>query len=233
MLFDAGLSCRQIHKRLEAIGEDASALDAIVISHEHSDHITGLEVLARTTSTPVYLTKATAGTLSWKKSPPEILHFEAGRGFSIGDLDIASFTVSHDAVDPVGFCIRTKDTKLSIATDLGYMTDSVRHHLLGSDLLVLESNYDLEMLKLGPYPWSVKQRIMSRDGHLSNSAMADFLKQDWDHCAKTIVMAHLSTHNNLPVIVEMEARIALEVVGAKTTKLLVASQDQPTEMLQI
>lgn len=231
VLFDAGLSCRQIQRRLEAIGEDAAALDAIVVSHEHSDHIRGLEVLARKTTTPVYMTELTAGTVSWNKAAPEIVYLEAGRGFTIGDLEIETFTVSHDAIDPVGFCVQCDDHKLSIATDLGYMTDSVRYHLTGTDLLVLESNHDLEMLKSGPYPWEVKQRVMSRDGHLSNSAVAEFLTEDWDRRARTLVLAHLSSHNNHPVIAEMDAQRALDSVGASGTSILVASQDVPTAVL--
>ncbi len=231
VLFDAGFSCRQIQRRLEAIGEDAAALDAIVVSHEHSDHVRGLEVLARKTGAPVYMTELTAGTVSWNKAAPEIVCFEAGRGFAIGDLEIETFTVSHDAIDPVGFCVRRNGRKLSIATDLGYMTDSVRYHLTGTDLLVLESNHDLEMLKSGPYPWEVKQRVMSRDGHLSNSAVAEYLAKDWDRRARTLVLAHLSSHNNHPAIAEMDAQHALDSVGAGGTSILVASQDAPTAVL--
>ena len=175
VLFDAGFSCRQIKQRLESIGEDVRALDAVVVSHEHSDHVRGLEVLARQTGVRIFATPLTAARLSWIKSTPELATFEAGRRFVIGDLEIGTFTVSHDAIDPVGFCVRNNGCKISIATDLGYITDSVRYHLAGSELLVIESNHDLEMLKTGPYPWELKQRVMSRDGHLSNTAVAEYL----------------------------------------------------------
>lgn len=232
ILFDAGFSCRQIQQRLAAIGEDYAALDAVVVSHEHSDHVRGLEVLARKTGTAVYATQQTAAELGWKKQAPEIVPFQAGRGFAVGDLEIETFTVPHDAADPVGFCVRRNGRKIAIATDLGYLTDSVRYSLAGAGLLVLESNHDLEMLKSGPYPWEVKQRVMSRDGHLSNTAVAEYLARDWDRLARTIVLAHLSTHNNHPAIAEMEAQSAVDSVRATGTRILVAAQDAPTAVLE-
>ena len=233
VLFDAGFSCRQIQLRLEAIGEDFRALDAIVVSHEHSDHVKGIEVLARKTGVKVYATQLTASALAWKKSAPKMATFEAGGRFRVRDLEIETFTISHDAIDPVGFCVYGKDSKLSIATDLGYVTDSARYHLLKSDLLVLESNHDLEMLKSGPYPWEIKQRVMSRDGHLSNTAVAEYLAKDWDRSSGTIVLAHLSTNNNHPAIAEMDAQSALDQVGARSTELVVASQDMPTAVFRV
>lgn len=219
--------------RLESIGEDYRSLDAVVVSHEHTDHVQGLEVLARKSGVPVYVTRPTADALTWKKTTPPLVPFEAGRGFSIGDLDIETFTVSHDAVDPVGFCIRNRGRKLSIATDLGYVTDSVRHHLLRSDTLVIESNHDLDMLKSGPYPWDLKQRVMGRAGHLSNAAVAEFLSDDWDRRAGTIVLAHLSGNNNHPALAEMDARKALESVHASSSEVLVASQHKPLPVLEV
>lgn len=233
VLFDAGLSCLQIRKRLAAVGEDYAALDAVVLSHEHSDHVKGVEVLQRQTGVEVFATRLTWSAVRWKKQAPAVRTFAAGNPFSIGDLDIESFTISHDAIDPVGFNARSRGSKLSIVTDLGYVTDSVRHHLTGSDLLVLESNHDLEMLKTGPYPWEVKQRVKSRDGHLSNSDAAEYLSRDWDRAAKTVVLAHLSEHNNHPAIAEMDASAALEAAGARRTQLVVARQDAPTAMFEI
>ena len=229
-----GFSCRQIQVRLESIGEDIRSLDAVVISHEHSDHVQGLEILARRTGVKVYATQPTRSVLTWKKTEPEeFVAFEAGRGFAIGDLDIEPFTVSHDAIDPVGFCVRSANRKLSIVTDLGYVTDSVRYHLADSDMLVLESNHDLEMLKSGPYPWDLKQRVMSRDGHLSNSAVAEYLSSDWDRRSRRIVLAHLSSNNNHPAIAEMDARDALDSVGASATEVFIASQSEPTTVFDL
>lgn len=234
VLVDAGFSCRQIQLRLASIGESIQALDAVVVSHEHSDHVKGLEVLARKTGVKIYATKPTREVLSWKRSEPDNFgSFEAGRRLAIGDLEIDSFTVSHDAVDPVGFCVRSQGRKLSIVTDLGYMTDSVRYHLAGSDILVLESNHDLEMLKAGPYPWELKQRVMSKDGHLSNTAVAKYLSTDWDRQARRIVLAHLSSNNNHPAIAEMDAVNATSSVGASATEIFVASQAKPTDVFEL
>ena len=203
------------------------------MSHEHSDHVKGLEVLARRTGLRIYATQLTASALQWKRSVPDLTTFEAGSVFSIASMEIETFTLSHDAIDPVGFSVRQNGCKLSIVTDLGYMTDSVRYHLARSNLLILESNHDLEMLKAGPYPWEVKQRVMSRDGHLSNAAAAEFLSRDWDRESRTVVLAHLSGNNNHPAIAEMEARAALESVGATATELVVATQAEPTRVFEL
>lgn len=232
VLFDAGFSAKQIYERLASIGENAADLDAVVVSHEHSDHVRGLEVLAKRTGAPVYLTEAAADTLEWKNTRPTLEHFEAGGGLTIGDLEIGTFTVPHDAVDPVGFCVRRNGFKLAVATDLGYMTDSVKHHLRGADFLILESNHDLEMLRVGPYPWAVKQRVLSRDGHLSNRAAAEFLAADWDRRAQTIVLAHLSGNNNHPALAKMDAQRALEAAGSSETDLSVAAQNTPTAVFR-
>ncbi len=233
VLFDVGFSCRQIQLRLEAIGEDLRALDAVVISHEHADHVKGLAVLSRRTDAKVHMTRQTLGAMSDDLRDAEIVPFEAGSGFSIGDLDIETFTVSHDAIDPVGFCISHGGKKVSIATDLGYVTDSVRHHLRASDLLVLESNHDLDMLKSGPYPWELKQRVMSRAGHLSNTAVAEYLSRDWDRQARQIVLAHLSANNNHPAIAEVDAQGALDDARAHATSICVAAQDEPTAVFEV
>ena len=189
--------------------------------------------MARRTNVPIYLTEPTAGTLAWNKSAPKMEYFEAGGRLAIGDLDIDTFTVPHDAVDPVGFCVRRHGVKLAIATDLGYMTDSVRHHLRGADFLILESNHDLEMLKVGPYPWAVKQRVLSRDGHLSNQAAAQFLANDWDCRAQRIVLAHLSGNNNHPALAQMDAQQALDAVGSTATELSVRRARRPDGALSI
>ena len=203
------------------------------MSHEHSDHVKGIEVLARRTGLKTFATQLTGSALRWKGSGPDLVTFESGRAFSIGNLEIETFTLSHDAIDPVGFSVTQNGCKLSIVTDLGYMTDSVRYHLAKSNLLILESNHDLEMLKAGPYPWEVKQRVMSRDGHLSNTAAAEYLSRDWDRESRAIVLAHLSGNNNHPAIAEMEARAALDSVGATATELVVATQAEPTRVFEL
>ncbi|MBC7924917.1 MAG: MBL fold metallo-hydrolase [Bryobacteraceae bacterium] len=213
ILIDAGLSGREIFTRLEAIGEKPESLDAVLVSHEHGDHVCGLLPVLRKAKASVYLTRLTAPTIDWGKYEPRLQCFQAGQQFCIGDIKIESFTVPHDSVDPVAFCITAGGTRIGVVTDLGYMPDSVRMHLRGTDMLMLESNHDLDMLKVGPYPWSVKQRVMSRHGHLSNRMVSDFLMDGLDSCVKSVVLTHLSEHNNHPAIVDMTAAQALRKRG--------------------
>jgi phosphoribosyl 1,2-cyclic phosphodiesterase len=218
ILVDAGISCRETFKRIKQVGEDPDALSAIVITHEHSDHVAGLLVLARKLGVSVFMTGATHQ--AWSRAvrdatgePPDteqVEFFSSGRSFQIGDIAVTPFTIPHDAVDPVGFTFRSEGIKIGMATDLGYMPASVRDHLRGCDVLVLESNHDLEMLRVGPYPWSVKQRVGSRTGHLSNKALAEFFAGDYDGNASYIVLAHLSEQNNHPEVAKREAEAALE-----------------------
>jgi phosphoribosyl 1,2-cyclic phosphodiesterase len=228
---DAGLSRREIRKRLAAIGEDLASLDAILITHEHCDHVAGLLNLAKGVDkpVPVYLTHKTAPYIEWGESTPVLEAFQAGCGFTIGDFDIASFTIPHDAADPVGYTLTAHGVKVAIATDLGYVTDSLRVHLRKTDLLLLESNHDLEMLRVGPYPWSVKQRVMSRRGHLSNEVTAEFIKKDLDTSVSTVVLGHISEHNNHPELVRNLAAKALNG-RALWTRLVVAEPGIQSEV---
>jgi len=231
ILVDAGLSKRDILARLAAIGEQAETLDAILITHEHSDHVSGLVTLARSLDIPVYITRLTAPAIPWGEYTPKLDCFQAGTTFSVGDIDVDSFTLPHDAIDPVGFCFRAGGIKIGVVTDLGYMPDSIKFHLRGADLLVLESNHDLEMLKVGPYPWSVKQRVMGRKGHLSNEVVSDFIRRDLDTSVSTLVLGHLSEHNNHPESVRAMAERALD--GAHRllfTRLVVANPKEQTEV---
>lgn len=243
VLVDAGLSCREITRRLRASGEDPSGLDAILITHEHSDHVAGLRVLADKYQIPVFMTGATHQ--AWKreardsKGQPCCLDslevFEAGRSFEVGDICITPFTIPHDAVDPVGFTMRVDGVKISIATDLGYLPGSVKHHLRGSDVLLIESNHDLEMLRNGPYPWVVKQRVMSRVGHLSNEALAEFLVTDYDGSAAYVILAHLSEQNNHPELVRSAAERALERHASLLVqnRIMLAKQPEPLDPIRL
>src|SRR6516164_2481312 len=241
ILVDAGLSCRETLKRMKAVGEDPRKIKAIVISHEHADHVAGLPVLARKLQVPVYITEATYQ--SWRKftrdaeGRPVTLerreHFQAGRSFSIDGISIHPFTISHDAADPCGFTLQSQGIKIGIVTDLGYVTANVKQHLRGCDGLMIESNHDLEMLRNGPYPWMVKQRVMSRVGHLSNAALADFFEKDYDGQAAFLVLAHLSEHNNHP---ELARETAYKALGGKATlfqscAVSLALQDKPLQPL--
>jgi len=219
ILVDAGISCREIFKRMKVVGDDPHSLSAIVVTHEHADHVHGLLVLARKLKVPVFMTGATHQ--AWVRSvrdatgePPDtdrVEFFSSGRCFQIGDIAIMPFTIPHDAADPVGFTFRAVGVKVGVATDLGYMPASVCDQLRSCDVLVLESNHDVEMLRGGPYPWSVKQRVMSRVGHLSNEALANFFATDYDGSASYIVLAHLSEQNNHPELARTAAEKALGI----------------------
>jgi phosphoribosyl 1,2-cyclic phosphodiesterase len=242
ILVDAGISCRETFKRMKALGDDPHALSAILITHEHSDHIYGLATLAKKLRIPVFMTGATQqawarAVRNEKGERPQLEKFEAfqaGHGFQVGDIAVRPFTIPHDAVDPVGFTFRAEGIKVGIATDLGYLPVSVRDHLRGCDVLVLESNHDVEMLRVGPYPWSVKQRVMSRVGHLSNGALADFFTNDYDNNATFVVLAHLSEQNNHPEIARREAEKALATRGGLfQNRVLLASQTEALEPLRL
>jgi hypothetical protein len=159
---------------------------------------------------------------------PAVEYFQAGQPFAIGDLDVSPFTIPHDAADPVGFVFTAEGVRMAFATDLGYVTPNVRAQLKGVDLLLLESNHDLEMLRDGPYPWSVKQRVLSRVGHLSNEAAADFLASAYDGQAAYVILAHLSESNNLPELARVAAERALAgKASLLANRLLVAAQHEP------
>jgi len=225
------LSRKETFERLTALGVDPASLTAILITHEHSDHIGGLPVLAKKRDgrqLPVYISHLTAPAVPWGDCEPVLETFQAGASFSIGDIDVTSFTIPHDAADPVGFSIRAEGIKISIATDLGYLPDSVRVHLRGSEVLLLESNHDLEMLKVGPYPWSIKQRVMSRMGHLSNDAACAFVRDELDTSTSTLILGHISESNNHPALVEQAAEQALNG-RSLFTRLVLADPRRGTE----
>ena len=238
ILVDAGISCRETFKRMKSLGEDPQSLSAILITHEHCDHISGLATLSKKLRIPVFITGATYQTwqramrneIGEKPKLEKFERFESGHSFQVGNIAVKPFTIPHDAADPVGFTFRAEGIKVGLATDLGYIPLSVRDHLRGCDVLIMESNHDLEMLRVGPYPWSVKQRVMSRVGHLSNVALADFFTSDYDNSATFVVLAHLSEQNNHPEIARREAERALSSRGGLfCNRLLLASQ---TEALQ-
>ena len=230
LLVDAGLSRKETFERCAAAGIDPMSIDAILITHEHTDHVNGLPAIARKLDVPVYISLLTAPAITWNEYAPKLELFQAGSSFTIGDIDVTRFTIPHDAVDPVGFSFRAEGIKVSIATDLGYLPESIRFHLRGSDVLLLESNHDLEMLKVGPYPWSVKQRVMGRMGHLSNEVACRFIREHLDTTTSTIILGHLSEHNNHPAIVRQCAEQALDG-RSLFTRLMIADPRQATESI--
>jgi phosphoribosyl 1,2-cyclic phosphodiesterase len=159
-------------------------------------------------------------------------YFQAGSRFCVGDITVTPFTIPHDAADPVGFVFEADGVRMGLATDLGYIPSNVQQQLRNCDVLMIESNHDLEMLRDGPYPWSVKQRVMSRVGHLSNEAASDFLERNYDGKATYVVLAHLSESNNLPELARVSAERALrERISLLTNKLVLARQEAPMESI--
>jgi len=317
VLVDCGLSCRELLRRMALTGEDPCTLDAILITHEHIDHVSGLPVLARKLGIPVYFTEPThrawvrmmtprttmsyaqwldhlqaqklaraeasavayaasapASTLSLaaaaeERKPahaavhekphsaeelepedcsPEIAekakadpcflplleYFQPGKGFTIGDLAVSAFTTPHDAADPCGFVFEADGIRMAVATDLGYIPPNVKAALRRIDVLLLESNHDLEMLRDGPYPWSVKQRVLSRVGHLSNDATAQFLERDYDGGAAWIVLGHISESNNAPELARLAAERALNNrMSLLGNRVLVAMQSTPLDSINL
>jgi phosphoribosyl 1,2-cyclic phosphodiesterase len=229
LLIDAGLSRREIAKRLAAIGEDIACLDAVLVTHEHSDHTCGLNALSKAAERrlPLYLTQGTAKFIDWDGCAPVLEEFQAGCSFTIGAFDIASFTIPHDAVDPVGYTLTSEGIKIAIATDLGYITQNIPDKMQDATVVLLEANHDLEMLRVGPYPWSVKQRVMSRRGHLSNEVAGEFIKAHLGYVHR-LILGHLSEHNNHP---ELVRSMGLKALNGRTlfTQLVVAEPGVQTE----
>ena len=337
VLVDAGLSCREILKRLAITGEDPARLDAILVTHEHADHVAGLGVLARRLGIPVYFTESThrawvrmmtpRTTMTYAKwlelrqaeklardaaaahvptydpaaisasapdpdelealaslvaevsaleaprpnapdeaqlpvssddtedaqqdaacepasseertklnpaSLPAVEYFRAGHSFHIGDLAVSPFTIPHDAADPCGFVFEAEGIRMAMATDLGYLPQNVKQALKNIDVLMLESNHDLEMLRDGPYPWSVKQRVLSRVGHLSNDTTAEFLLRDYDGGARYVVLGHLSESNNAPELARITAERAIgDRMPLLGNRVLLALQSEPLQPLEL
>ena len=348
VLVDAGLSCRELLRRMAVAGEDPERLDAILVTHEHLDHVCGVAVLARRLKIPVFFTEPThrawvrmltprttmtyakwldhtqaekqarvealtakvptyvsaarkdtadtrGGVAVAEREPcepdsgaafearasvsaeaavfdpvlnrsddphasmelpveddcdagapaatrqdptylPAVEYFRAGHKFSIGDLEICPFTIPHDAADPCGFVFESQadGIRMALATDLGYMPPNVKAALKNVDVLFLESNHDLEMLRDGPYPWSVKQRVLSRVGHLSNDATAEFLQRDYDGGAAWIVLGHLSESNNAPELARITAERAIgDRLSLLGNRILLAEQGAPLSPILI
>ncbi len=236
LLIDAGMSRKEISSRLECIGEDPDGIDAVFITHEHSDHSGGLKMLVKELPLQAFLTRGTIGALhadEYELNGSKIIPIPPGVPFAFGDIEVFPFSVPHDAAEPVAFSIKCGGAKLTQLTDIGYMPDQVAERLRGSDVLILESNHDLEMLRVGPYPWVLKQRLMGRYGHLSNTAVGRFIREQYDGCAQHVVLAHLSSKNNHPAIAKHEASRALRDRGFGKAQLTVTSQDEPTAPIRL
>ncbi|NLB52676.1 MAG: MBL fold metallo-hydrolase [Syntrophomonadaceae bacterium] len=227
VLIDAGISNRRIEKGLGELGIKVSDIDGILITHEHIDHVKGLEVLTRKYKVPVYTRCRT-----WKnmncldKIPPECIK-EIENHISLGGLDIIPFNISHDAADPVGYCIYNKNRKIVIATDFGMVTPAIEKALACADFIVLETNHDIDMLKNGPYPQFLKQRISSSKGHLSNRQAGQVLARIPLKAHTQVMLAHLSQQNNYPALAEETVKNILTHSGLTVDKDIILHRTYP------
>ncbi len=231
ILFDAGLSGIEIQRRCQSKGLDPTQLNAIIVSHEHADHIQSVGVLSRRFQVPIYISQKTekiSGHLLGKVA--DIRHFNCGTAFSVSSLDVSPFSIPHDAEDPAGFTINSSGIKIGIATDLGVATAMVKERLKACHILILEANHDPEMLIKGPYPWPLKQRIQGRTGHLSNTDSRKLLSDLKHDGLQHVVLAHLSETNNTPEKARSEVGQAL---SGDRTQLHVASQSVCAEIIEV
>lgn len=234
ILIDAGLSAREIIRRLQMVGTDPETLNALVITHEHTDHIRGAGPLARRFNIPVYI-----NTPTWRKAAgvlgniSQVISFHAGQAITINDLIIETFTKSHDAVDPVGLMVSLNGLRLGLITDLGRSTRLVEDRLRNCRGLIIEFNHDEDMLAEGPYPPKLKQRIRGKEGHLSNQEAGELLGILAHEDLKCVILAHLSRENNSPALAYEEAQSALNKRGANQTRIYVSAQEKPISMIDL
>ena len=227
ILIDAGLSGRQIIERLDGAGVDPCSLRAILVSHAHMDHVKGVGVLSRKFKIPVFINDKTFGVAEKTLGK---LHrrefFSTGRMFEFAGFKVHPFSVPHDCADPVGFRISNGTAKFGIATDLGIATGLVRNLLTGLNAVILESNHDPVMLRDGPYPWELKQRVRSRLGHLSNEQSAELLESIVSDELRVVILAHMSETNNTEKLAEQRARESLQAFLAQNGTIFCATQSQ-------
>jgi len=230
LLVDAGLSGKEIKKRLAAIDVLPEDIQALVLTHEHIDHSRGAGVLSRQLGIPIFCSGETANAAKLGKVS-QLRHFEPGEGFAINGFYLQPFSVPHDAVDPVGFIIQNSRFKVGLATDMGQVTRLIAQRLMGVNLLILETNHDEQLLKEGSYPWSLKQRIRSSQGHLSNRQAASALQEWLDPSLKQIMLAHLSESNNRPMLAFESISQVVLASGLSDLKLSLSMQHQVSDLI--
>lgn len=230
ILVDAGFSAIEIKRRLKSRGLNPKEINAILVTHEHSDHIQAVGVLSRQLLLPVYVNRKIKNIASLASTVHEMRTFESGSPFQINNLVVHPFAVSHDAAEPVGFTIGQNGKRIGLATDLGIVTPSVMENLKDCHLLIIEANHDPDMLVNGPYPWTLKQRIQSRSGHLSNKQSKNLLGELQHRHLQHVILAHLSEINNAPQKVLNEVSKAFTRC---TPRVTVASQNRCGEILYL
>ena len=235
VLVDAGFSFRQIRQRLAAIGRAPENLTAILITHEHSDHVQGLAALTQKLPIPIYCNRLTKDAIDYQfHSQFDCRLFETRASFEVGDITVETFDVPHDAQDPVGFLLRTTAGNIGFLTDLGHVTRLVLERVRAANVLVLEANHDVKMLQdCSRRPWSLKQRIHSRHGHLSNEAAADAAEQIISADLRHLYLGHLSRECNRPELAYHVVNDRVQKIGANHLRLEMASQNQPCPTLTL
>jgi len=241
VLIDCGLSTRQIHKRMQAVGLADAPIDAVLITHEHSDHCGAAAIFERKARAdgkadlPFYMTIGTAQGIPAASRPEHILPIVPGAALAIGGLRIEPLSVPHDTLDPVCFTVASGATRVGVITDLGTSTRLLMRQLATLDVAILEFNHDVEMLVDGPHPWAVKQRVRGQHGHLSNAQAAELLEQASRISTRLrhLVLAHLSRDNNTPELAHRAADAALLRAGRRGVRVAIAAQDEPTAPIHL
>ena len=239
LLVDAGMSGSRITNELARVGVDPFSLKAILVTHEHADHIKGIGILSRKYDLPIYATEGTWAGMYQKigaVAEKNRVVFEPGQDFFIGPIDVTPFSTPHDAGQSVGYTFSLNGAKLAIATDVGCIRDGWLDHVKGADAVILESNYDPDMLRAGPYPYELQKRIMSRRGHLSNDDAGAVAAELVRFGTRQIILGHLSKENNFPELAMRSCELALQLQGIvphQDVQLFVARRDGNTGMFSI
>ncbi len=235
LLVDAGFSAKQIRMRLESIGRSPETLSGILLTHEHGDHTKGLKVLARKCEIPIYCNRLTLEAIEAQfECRFQSRVFQTGNAFEVGGLNVESFSIPHDAYDPVGFVVHTPEGKVGFLTDLGHATRLVIDRVREVRTLILETNYDTKLLQQDTKrPWSIKQRILSRHGHLSNEAAANAVESLMSDRLEHLYLAHLSRDCNAPEIAHRAISERLSAMGVAGVQVISTEQDTPCPTLPL
>ena len=242
VMIDAGISGKRIEEGMNTYDYTTSDMDGVLITHEHSDHIQGLGVVARKYGLPIYATKGTADALlqssSVGKIDPSLFHvIEAGKTFFIGNLEIYPMSISHDAADPVAYLVSDGRHRVGVVTDLGYYDADIVSHMEGLDALLLEANHDIHMLQVGAYPYPLKQRILGERGHLSNETSGQLLGQILHDGMQHILLGHLSKENNYDELayetVRLEISLGDNPYRGNDFPIEVAKRDRPSSLIRL
>lgn len=235
LLVDVGLSGKQMDRLFDEIERDPSKVTAILVTHEHGDHINGLGILARKYNLPIYANEKTWNAMEGKigkLSTEQKFHFETNSSMSFGNIDVESFAVSHDAVDPMFFAFHYNDKKVGLVTDLGYVSEKIKSVTEGANALVFEANHDVNMLQMSRYPWSVKQRILSDIGHVSNEDCAVALSDIITSKTERVYLAHLSQDNNMKDLAKMAVNQVLNERDVEVD-LYDTDPNHPTQLYKV